>query len=283
MVGIHLSTLCTQSWGDPLIPHIKKAYEIGYDGVEFPIMEPTNVPIKDYQNILSDFNLTCTCGTGLNSNTDIGSMEISIRDAGIEHLKRCIEVSNQLGSSVLGGVLLSAWGKCSDETKSLEWKKRVVESLDPVLEYAQKHNVRLAGELVNRYEGSFMNSVSDAVEFEQLISHPFLGYHYDSFHAHIEERNHKDSITRLKEKLYHFHICGSDRGIPQNDGINWEQITNGLQSINYTHWLVVEIFSQANTEIGKSTNIWTKPSLSPIEIAKKAYEFARELEKKIRG
>ncbi len=283
MVGIHLSTLCTDSWTEPLAQHIKKAGEIGYDGVEFPLMNPKNFPIKEYQSILEECGLKCTCGTGLNPTTDIGSPEQSIREAGIAHLKRCIDISAQLGSPILGGVILSAWGYCSNETKSTEWQKRVADSLTSVLDHAKNNDVRLACELLNRYEGSFINNVSDALHFDKFVNHESLGYHYDSFHAHIEERNHKNSIIQLQENLYHFHVCGSDRGIPQNDSIDWDLVVDGLKVINYDQWLVVEMFSQGGSDLGRDVNIWGKSPLSTVEVAQKAYEFTRELEKKIRG
>lgn len=282
MVGIHLSTLCSHSWTEPLGDHIRTAAEIGYDGVEFPLMDPENFPVEKYESLLKSFSLKCTCGTGLNMTNDLGDPSPTIQKAGIAHLKHCIEISAQLESPVLGGVLLGAWGRCSIELRSKEWRSRVVDNLAEVLDHAKKHNVRLAVELLNRYESSLINSTFDAQEWMQLISHENFGFHYDTFHAHIEERNHLNALSSLGKKLYHFHICGSDRGLPQDDAINWDSVVAGLKSSGYDQWLTVELFTQGGSSLGADVSVWHKSPLSLSETARKAYQFARALEQKIK-
>jgi len=51
------------------------------------------------------------CGTGLNTSNDISSPDPEIRGKGLEYLVNCLEISYQIGSPSLRGVIHSAWEK----------------------------------------------------------------------------------------------------------------------------------------------------------------------------
>ena len=46
----------------------------------------------------------------------------------------------------------------------------------------------------------------------------------------IEEKNQGAAIRKAGKQLGHFHACGSDRGTPGNDHIDWKPIAAALKA-----------------------------------------------------
>ena len=51
------------------------------------------------------------------------------------------------------------------------------------------------------------------------------------------------AIKKAGKLLAHFHACGSDRGTPGNDHIDWKPIIRALKSIGYKGDVVIESFT----------------------------------------
>jgi hypothetical protein len=67
--------------------------------------------------------------------------------------------------------------------------------------------------------------------------------HLDTFHMNIEEKNQAAAIRKAGKLLGHFHACGSDRGTPGGDHIDWPNIVKALKEIGYQGDVVVESFT----------------------------------------
>jgi D-psicose/D-tagatose/L-ribulose 3-epimerase len=46
----------------------------------------------------------------------------------------------------------------------------------------------------------------------------------------IEEKNQAAAIRKAGKLLGHFHACGSDRGTPGGDHIDWKEIVKALKA-----------------------------------------------------
>lgn len=108
-IGVHLS-IFTRKWDEDIFQYIPLAKEIGYDGVEFPLLNPLTFDYRRAKELLRENNLQCTCGTGLSNEIDISSKDEERRLKGIEHLKKSIDICNYLETDTLGGVLYAPWG-----------------------------------------------------------------------------------------------------------------------------------------------------------------------------
>jgi len=62
------------------------------------------------------------------------------------------------------------------------------------------------------------------------VAHPALKLHLDTFHMNIEEKNPAAAIRKAGASLGHFHACGSDRGTPGNDEMDWQAIAAAAQN-----------------------------------------------------
>jgi D-psicose/D-tagatose/L-ribulose 3-epimerase len=250
--GVHLSTF-QENWNDDLYVLIKKSKEMGFDGVEIPLMNPDSFDTLKTKKLLTDLNLECTCGTGLNKNEDISSLDNDIRDRGITRLHKCIDISSELNADVLGGVLYAPWGLCVSRNEFKDNYQVMIKSLQEVDKYAKSKNVILALELINRYESSVLNTVEDGLELLKQLNCTNIKLHFDTFHANIEEKNTKQAIISGGEAIYHVHVCENDRGALGTGSINFKEVKEALDIIGYDNWITIENFVVSNCEVGNDT------------------------------
>ena len=110
----------------------------------------------------------------------------------------------------------------------------------------------------------------------KAVKSPALKLHLDTFHMNIEEKCQGDAIRAAGKLLGHFHACGSDRGTPGNDHINWDCIAKALKEIGYDGDVVIESFTTDVKVIAKAAAIWRKMEPTRNEIAVKGLKHLQE-------
>lgn len=278
-LGIHLSTF-TPAWEDDVLPFVKTAADIGYRAVEFPLMFPDQFDYKMAGKLLRQYGLSCTCGTGMNMAEDVSSTDREIRNAGINRLKRCVEIASYLESDCLGGVLYAPWGQRMPRTAAADRYQASMESLCEVAEFAAGQGVTLSLELLNRYESFFINNIEEGLAFIKKTGKDNIKLYFDTFHAHIEECSMTKAIELGGSGIWHVHLCDNNRGAPGSGAIDFELVLDALGRIGYDRFLMVENFVIPDSPAGKETCIWTKRWKSPEEDAAEAFEYIDRLMKK---
>jgi D-psicose/D-tagatose/L-ribulose 3-epimerase len=271
-VGIHVS-LWTPNWDDSFYGYIKQAGELGFNVVELPLMAPATLDVAKIKNIIKDYDLEVCCGTGLGSHNDISMEEKSIREKGFEHLKICIEKAKELGSSLLGGVIHSAWGKHSNITE--DSRKRSAEVIRKLAEKAKSLNMNLALECINRYESSFLNTAEQGNYLRSLIGMPNVGLHLDTYHMNIEENSIEGGMLNAGDALYHIHLSENNRGYPGNGSIDWNTVFSTAKKIKYQGYFVIESYVTPGTQTGKDVCIWRKIEKDKDASLKRSLEFIK--------
>jgi len=92
----------------------------------------------------------------------------------------------------------------------------------------------------------------------------------------IEEKNQVKAILKAGNKLKHFHACGTDRGTPGNDALNWPEIFKALKQINYNNNVVIESFTPDVKIIAKAASIWRNMEPSQESIATEGVKFLKK-------
>jgi hypothetical protein len=78
------------------------------------------------------------------------------------------------------------------------------------------------------------------------------------------------------KSLGHFHACGSDRGTPGKDHIDWKPIARALKDIGYRGDVVIESFTTDVKVIARAAAIWRRIEPTQDEIAVKGLKFLRK-------
>ena len=99
----------------------------------------------------------------------------------------------------------------------------------------------------------------------------------DTFHMNIEEKNQGDAIRKAGKHLAHFHACGSDRGTPGGDHIDWKGIVKALKDVKYDGDVVIESFTTEVKVIARAAAIWRRIEPTTNEIAVKGIKFLKKV------
>jgi D-psicose/D-tagatose/L-ribulose 3-epimerase len=274
-IGIHLS-YWQRSWTDDLIPLVERAAQAGYDGAEIPLLEPERLDLEGLRAALDAAGLQATCGTGLNPATDITHPDESVRRAGAAHLRRCLEAAAALGSPVLGGVTYAPWGLFPQDDRAAR-RRRAIATLREVSKIAADLDVLLCLEVLNRFEGYLLNTVSQGLAFLGEIDASHVKLHLDTFHLNIEEVEIEAAIVAAGEQLGHFHCSENHRGFPGTGHVPWQAVDRALNAIGYRGWLVVEPYLRPEGEVGRDLFVWRALTRTPDADARAGAEFLRSL------
>ncbi len=257
----------------PLLGKLKAA---GFDGVELPVFGGQPADYKPIRAELDNHGLKCTTVTILTKATNAISPDAATRQKAVDWLKTVVEINHTLGSEILCGPYHSAIGEFSGTAPSADEKKRSAEVLRQAAEFAQQANLTLAIEYLNRFECYLINTATQAVELVKMVDHPNFRAMYDTFHAHIEEKDQAATIRTLAPLLVHVHISENDRGVPGTGQVDWDTVFTTLAEVGYDGWLTIEAFGRALPDLAAATKIWRDLFSSPEEVYLKGIKFIKD-------
>ncbi len=145
----------------------------------------------------------------------------------------------------------------------------MVKNLKPLAAYAAAKGVELCIEPLNRFETDFLNTVDQGLKLVKAVGAKNVKLHLDTFHMNIEEKNQPDAIRRTGKLLGHFHACGTDRGTPGGDSLQWKPIVAALKEVGYDGDVVIESFTTDVKVIARAAAIWRKIEPKREDIAVK--------------
>ena len=272
--GVNL-LLWTSSFTEKDLYLIKKVKELGCDVVEMPIFNPEEFPSELVKNELEKYNLeACVC-YGCEIDSDIASLDSTIRKRGIERFKQAIDHTHTLGANKIGGVVYKAGGIFTGSAPTeMEWNHSV-RSMKELARYANQFNISICVEQINRYETYFINTTKDALKYCLDVGEPNMQVLLDAHHLILEELDLYDAIIMAGKRLGHFHTSENNRGIPGTGQVDWLNVYRALKKINYSGWLVLESFY-----IGFG-NIWKPLAVSPEQLVIQGLKNLKIVEKEI--
>jgi len=247
----------------------------GFDGVELPVFG--GVP-DDYKSVRAELDkngLKCTTVTILNADTNAISPDAAVRAKAVEWLKTVVDINHVLGAETVCGPYHSAIGVFSGNGPTADETKRSADVLRTVAEHAKSANLMLAIEYLNRFECYLINTVAQAKQLVGLVNHPNFRTMYDSFHAHIEEKDPAAAIRAVAPVLAHVHISENDRGTPGSGQVNWDATFGTLKEVKYDGWMVIEAFGRALPDLAAATRIWRDLFPSAEEVYTKGLDFMK--------
>lgn len=231
---------------------------IGFDAVEVPIFNTDDLAAyKRLGDRLKSLGLSATAVTVMGS-TDINpiSADSKSREAAVAYLDRVLECGQHFGCEILCGPIHSTIGHFSGTGPTQDEFKRGVETMQKVSEKAAARGIRIAVEYLNRFENYFLTTGQQAEALVRAVDHPSFRMMYDSFHAHIEEKDQAAAIRSSAEETIHVHISENDRGTPGTGQVAWDSFFEGLRQSNYDGYLTIEAFGLALPALAAATRVW---------------------------
>src|SRR5258708_27653446 len=125
-----------------------------------------------------------------------------------------------LGSQRMCGPFHSPLAVFSGQGPTDDEKKCAADTLREVASVAQKANVTLCIEYLNRFECYFLTTAKEAKALVQAVIHPNFRTMYDTFHPHIQEQNPPLAIKTVAGVMAHVHIRENGRGTPSTEQVH---------------------------------------------------------------
>jgi D-psicose/D-tagatose/L-ribulose 3-epimerase len=267
---------CTTQAVKDLAPKVKS---MGFDILEISVENPDLIDMDAVKEILKENQLeSIVCGA-FGPDRNICSIDPAIRENARKYILWLIDAAAQLESETVCGPMYSAVGKDHIEDpveRQKEWQ-RAVTGIKEMAEAARKKGIKLALEPLNRFETDMINVVSQGLKFIEETGMDNVGFHLDTFHMHLEEKDSADAIRRAGKKIFHFHACENDRGVPGTGQVRWNEIAKALKEANYSGPVVIESFTDQVKEIARAVCIWREIAPSQDAIAVQGLKFLKPL------
>ena len=267
---------CTTQAVKDLAPKVKS---MGFDILEISIENPDLIDVNAVKEILKENQLEGIICGAFGPDRNICSIDPAIWENARKYILWLIEAAAQLGSETVCGPMYSAVGKDHIEDpaeRQREWQ-RAVSEIKEMAEVARKKGIKLALEPLNRFETDMINVVSQGLKFIDETGMDNVGFHLDTFHMHLEEKDSADAIRRAGKKIFHFHACENDRGVPGTGQVRWNEIAKALKEVNYSGPVVIEFFTDQVKEIARAVCIWREIAPSQDAIAVQGLKFLKPL------
>ncbi|HZJ14837.1 MAG TPA: sugar phosphate isomerase/epimerase family protein [Chthoniobacteraceae bacterium] len=186
-------------------------------------------------------------------------------------MRGLIDQAARLGCPSVIGPIYSVVGLADahDDAEKKQQFNLVVKNLKPLAKQAERKGVQLCIEPLNRFETDFLNTCEQGLKLIKAVGSKAVKLHLDTFHMNIEEKNQAAAILKAGKHLAHFHACGSDRGTPGGDHIDWKPIVAALKKIKYKGDVVIESFTTDVKVIARAAAIWRKMEPKRDDIAVK--------------
>ena len=213
--------------------------ELGYDGVDLFVLDPSAEISKKASRLLKDRGL----GVGAimpaalaADNLFLGDADPLIRERIVERMQEIICYAAEVGAMVSLGLVRGSVKKNDKVSALLE---RFQDSIEQLLPISQPLGVELVLEPINRYEINTINSTIEGYDFIARTGLP-IGLLLDTFHMNIEDVDIHQSITTCGDLVKHVHFLDSNRLAPGMGHMDMKAIHKTLVDIGYEGYLCLE-------------------------------------------
>jgi len=251
----------------------------GFETVEIPVEDPAHIDPAYVKRQLDKHGLICgsVCACMGPGRDFRGNPEE--QKTAMTYCKTLLDQMVELDCPSLIGPVYSVVGRADAEEPAAQKRQwtLVVKNLKQLARHAESRGRQICIEPLNRFETDFLNTCDQALRLVKAVGSPAVKLHLDTFHMNIEEKNQAAAIVKAGRLLGHFHACGSDRGTPGNDHIDWAPIAAALRKIKYRGDVVIESFTTDVKVIARAAAIWRRIEPTRNEIAVNGLKNLRKI------
>ncbi|HEY0007406.1 MAG TPA: sugar phosphate isomerase/epimerase [Tepidisphaeraceae bacterium] len=178
----------------------------------------------------------------------------------IEMIGQTLQLARDIGARNIS----ITTGRCLAEISPAIAAGRLVESLKPLLDAADRLNIDVGIELE---PGLYLETAIELRELIGRLNHPRLGANLDIGHSVVNGERIDESVQTLAGRIWNLHVedlpgIKHYHQIPGDGNFDWQQLRRVLQSIGYDRGVTVELYTQ---------------SADPHTAARRSYAFLNAL------
>jgi D-psicose/D-tagatose/L-ribulose 3-epimerase len=209
--------------------------EAGFDGIEL------KGDLELYQSaevnvILGDHGLAVLSLTP--ENVDLLYPDARVRAEALDYYLRLLDFA-----AAVGAPLVSCHGAVGRVRALADYEEEYsyyLVGVQRIAARAAELNLRLAMEVLNRYESHFLNTATQAIEFVAEVGAPNVGVLLDAYHMNIEEADPALAILDAGERLFLFHAADSNRQAVGRGHTDFVALARALRRVGYVGDVVIE-------------------------------------------
>jgi D-psicose/D-tagatose/L-ribulose 3-epimerase len=209
--------------------------EVGFDGLELmgdlELYQPAEVNVLLGGHGLAALSLTP-------ENVDLAHPDAGVRAEAVDYYLRLLDFATAVGAPVVS--CHGAVGRVRPLADYEEEYGFFLAGVGRIAARAAELNLRLAMEVLNRYESHLLNTAAQAIDFVTQVGAPNLGVLLDAYHMNIEEADPATAILDAGEHLFLFHAADSNRQSVGRGHTDFVALTRALWRIEYTGDVIIE-------------------------------------------
>jgi D-psicose/D-tagatose/L-ribulose 3-epimerase len=209
--------------------------EADFDGVELKgdlsLYRPTDVNAVLGNHDLAVLSLTP-------EDVDLAHPDANIRQEALDYYLRLL-----VFAAAVGAPLISCHGAVGRVRAIVSYEQEyghLLAGVQCIAERAAELELRVAMEVLNRYESHLLNTAVQAVEFVQRTGASNVGILLDAYHMNIEEADPAGAILDAGDRLFLFHAADSNRQAVGRGHTDFQALLRALQRVGYAGDVILE-------------------------------------------
>lgn len=189
----------------PLAESAKLVAEMKYDGIVLPFAQVEAPTVA--ADILQAHQLVCFALTPIS--VDLAHPNPAVRQAAISHVEEVMETAVTLQVPLV--TIRNLPGRFRPISTVDEEQKLFEAAVTHLATFAAEMNLRLAVDVVNRYESFLCNKAAVTLDMLARLDQPNLGLTLSAFHMNLEEQDVSAVIQAAGDRLALFYLADSNR------------------------------------------------------------------------
>ena len=223
--------------------------DLGFQAVELHLSDSDEIDRNDLYLLLDKYKVKLTSiGTGSAYEREgicLGSSDVFKRQEAIQRLKGHMITVSPYRGIVIVGLIAGRFTDCNGDGELFE--KYLVESLKLCAAEAEKHDVLLGFEVMNRFESDYGTNIKEALRLLEKVGSHRVRLHLDTVHLNIEEDKIADAIYSAKGHICHVHVSDNNRWYPGHAHYDFQETLQALHKIGFEGALALEIINYPDT------------------------------------
>lgn len=267
--SIHAAVFGHDWSAEGLSPSLAQACALGYDHLVVPVRNHAGIQPDALARVFAEHGMSPLNTSGLGMDQDIGSPDSATRTRGMNQLRTSIALARDMGSTQIGGVLYGPLHK-APQAVSQDAFLRAAESMHHVADHAAAAGVRLALEVVNRYETPLLYCTRRALAFLDAVDHDNVFLHLDTYHMSIEEADPYSALAAALPRLAYLELDQSHRGDAYEGSLDLVAWAREASRLGYDGIVGVEAFTRQlmGEDFANMLAIWKDTYQDPQALAR---------------
>lgn len=228
---------------------IKKAALMGFNGVELALKSAEDIDRNQLEAWLSKNNMEVSC---ISTGQVFAVLKLyfthpkkEVRDKAICIFTDLINLAKDYGKIINVGRVR---GFIDENQTKAQAEELFLDTANKICEVANKNDVTIIIEPVNRYEINFVNNLDQGAELIRKLDFKNIGLMPDTFHMNIEDDVFSSSLIRNTDLVKYVHFADSNRLSPGCGHLDFDDVFDGLYKANFNGWISVEILPEPNPD-----------------------------------